>query len=135
MKTPQRVFHIERLTRYKSVGARFRVFEQTPSGLRPLVNDNGRQGREGITYPFQTYHLDRHRRPSYEFVVTGEGPAFELLCSALAAHFGEPIGIYRLGMTMYPVRTFAPAAASLQAGAASRPARRRTPSRSDALTA
>ncbi len=130
-----RVFHIERLTRYKSVGARFRVFEQTPSGLRPLANDNGRQGRDGITYPFQTYHLDRHRRPSYEFVVTGEGPAFELLCSALAAHFGEPIGIYRLGMTMCPVRTFAPAPGSIPAGAATRPPGHRRPARSDALTA
>jgi len=130
-----RVFHIERLTRYKSVGARFRVFEETPAGLRPLANDNGRQGRDGITYPFQTYHLDRHRRPSYEFVVTGEGPAFELLCGALASHFGEPIGIYRLGMTMYPVRTFAPAVVSVPAGVVPRPPERRARSQSGALTA
>ena len=28
-----RMFHVERLAHYKSVGARFRVFEETPTGL------------------------------------------------------------------------------------------------------
>ena len=104
---PRRVFHVERLTRYKSREMRFRVFEETPAGLRPLVNDNGRAGPEGVTYPFQTHHLDRHRRSEYQFAVA-DHMALDVLCRALAHHFGEPIGVYRFGMTMQPMRIYDP---------------------------
>ena len=104
---PRRVFHVERLTRYKSREMRFRVFEETPAGLRPLVNDNGRSGPEGVTYPFQTHHLDRHRRSEYQFAVA-DHMALDVLCRALARHFGEPIGVYRFGMTMQPLRIYDP---------------------------
>jgi hypothetical protein len=104
---PRRIFHVERLTRYKSREMRFRVFEETPMGLRPLVNDNGRGGSDGLTYPFQTHHLDRHRRSEYQFAVSGQA-AMDVLCRALARHFGEPIGVYRFGMAMLPVRVYDP---------------------------
>ena len=107
-RLPRRILHVERLTRYKSRELRFRIFEETPSGLRPLVNDNGRGGSDGVTYPFQTHHLDRHRRSEYQFAVSDTGSALDVLCRALARHFGEPIGVYRFGMAMRPMRIYDP---------------------------
>ena len=106
-RLPRRILHVERLTRYKSGEMRFRIFEETPSGLRPLVNDNGRGGPEGVTYPFQTHHLDRHRRSEYQFAVA-DHMALDVLCRALARHFGEPIGVYRFGMARQPMRIYDP---------------------------
>jgi hypothetical protein len=109
MTLPKRIFHVERLARYKTEESCYRVFEETPAGLRPLVNDNGRDGVDGITYPFQTCHWDRHKRAAYQFAVPCREPAFDLLCRALADHFGEPIGVYRFGMVSRPVQIYEPA--------------------------